>query len=74
MDLMECSMLQAEFLPGEEINDASVWFKKSHDPFKSPGINCVHKCNKAVCVVRNPYDVFISMINFISGDHAGGLN
>lgn len=74
MDLMETGVFQSGAMPGEEITDASVWIKKSHDPFKPPGVSNIHKCNKAICVVRNPYDAFISMISFISGDHAGGLN
>jgi len=73
MDLMECSVFQSSYLPGEEITDASVWIKKTHDPFKSPGISCIHKCNKAICIVRNPYDALFSLANFVSGDHAGGI-
>ena len=61
-------------LAGEEITDASVWIKKTHDPASSPGGAVIHKSNKIICIVRNPFDTIISSLNLISGDHSGQLN
>ena len=61
--------LYAEFL-GESICDETVWIQKSHDPIYLPG-SLINKVNKVICVVRNPYDAFISMTHFIGGVMSG---
>lgn len=48
----------------EEITDDTVWMKKSHFPMLMP-TTVVHKSNKAIVCVRNPYDAFVSMMHFI---------
>ena len=40
-----------------------------------PGGAVVHKANKVVCVVRNPYDAIISLMGLLAtGDHSAKLN
>lgn len=58
-------------MAGEEITDASVWIKKTHDPYRSPMDTVIHKSNKIICIVRNPYDTLMSFLNLVSGDHSG---
>ena len=57
--------MQLDFFKGEEICNASVWIRKSHDPMTSPN-SVVHKANKIICCVRNPYDTVVSMFHFIN--------
>jgi len=60
--------------PGEEITDASVWMKKSHEPMNIAGGSIINKTNKMICVVRNPYDAIISMLNLMTRSHSGVIN
>jgi len=57
--------LQLGDFKGEEITDCSVWVKKSHDPKPNLG-NKVHKANKILCCVRNPYDCITSLMHFLA--------
>jgi hypothetical protein len=58
----------------EEITDDTVWVKKSHFPMVPP-YSVVHKSNKAVVCVRNPYDAFASFMNlFFHQCHSGTIN
>ena len=57
--------MQLKYFKAEEITDASVWVKKSHDPKYDP-LHKVHKCHKIICVVRNPYDITSSLMHFFS--------
>ena len=56
--------LQLGDFKGEEITDHSVWIKKSHDP-KPNRDNKVHKANKILCCVRNPFDCIASLMHFL---------
>ena len=56
--------LQLQDFKAEEVTDASVWIKKSHDP-KWNDNNKTNKCNKAVVCVRNPYDCISSLMHFL---------
>lgn len=49
---------------GEEVTNESVWIKKSHEP-KWNKNNKIHKCNKVIICVRNPFDVIASIMNFL---------
>jgi hypothetical protein len=56
--------LQLSDFKAEEISDASVWIKKTHDP--KPNLNNkINKCNKIICCVRNPFDIIASMMSFL---------
>lgn len=55
--------LQLSDFKAEEVTDDSVWVKKSHDP-KWNLNNRMHKSNKVICCVRNPYDTLASLMNF----------
>lgn len=46
-------------LKGDEIVDDRVWIVKTHHPALMPGV-LKFGCNKIICCVRNPLDVFIS--------------
>ena len=61
-----------EFI-GENVCDETVWVQKSHDPVVMPEA-LIHKVNKVICCVRNPYDIMISMTHFIGGVMSGELN
>ena len=71
MNLMFNVDLQMADFKGEEITDASVWIKKSHDPKWNKG-NKRHKAHKVVCCVRNPYDVAVSIMHFFPSLNQGG--
>jgi len=73
MALEACNVMQLNGFIGEEITDSSVWFTKSHDPQMSPK-SVPHKCNKVICCVRNPYDVMVSMMHFITGVNGATIN
>ena len=62
---------QLGYFKSEEVTDASVWVKKSHDP-KWNKNNKTHKCNKALCCVRNPYDTIASIMHFFPALNQGG--
>ena len=63
--------MQLNYFKAEDITDASVWIKKSHDPKYDSGPQ-VHKCHKIICVVRNPYDIAPSMMHFLPVLNQGG--
>ena len=53
--------LQMSGLPGSAIVDDKVWIVKTHSPWcveLSPKFDC----NKALCILRNPLDSFISWL------------
>ena len=64
MSIEFCVDLQMQQFKGEEITDSSVWIKKTHDPKWNDG-NKTHKCNKVLCVARNPYDTITSVMHFL---------
>ena len=63
--------LQLQDFKAEEITDSSVWVKKSHDP-KPNMNNKIHKSNKILLCVRNPYDCFASLMHFLPSLNQGG--
>ena len=63
--------LQLNIFPGEEIIDDSVWIYKSHDPIMFPN-PIIHKANKIIVCVRNPYDILVSIMNFMPIHCQGG--
>ncbi len=66
--------LQLGDFKAEEVTDCSVWVKKSHDP-KPNMNNKVHKANKILCCVRNPYDCIASLMNFLPTlNHGAQIN
>jgi len=74
MALEFCVDLQLYDFLGEEITDNSVWIKKSHDPKWNEG-NKIHKCNKVIVCVRNPFDTIVSFMNFLpSLNHSAPIN
>ena len=64
--------LQLKDFKAEEITDSSVWIKKSHDP-KWNDNNKTHKCHKAICCVRNPFDTIASIMNFFPALNQEGV-
>ena len=51
-----------------------MWIKKSHYPMTLYK-DVLNKCNKIICCVRNPYDVFASfMYYYTTMDHSGQIN
>ena len=63
--------MQQQYFKAEEITDASVWVKKSHDPKYDTG-TVLHKCHKVICCVRNPYDCIASFMHFYPPLNQGG--
>lgn len=65
--------LQLSEFKGEEVTNDLVWIKKSHDP-KWNLNNRLHKSNKIICCVRNPFDTIASLMNFfLTLIHSGQL-
>ena len=50
---------------GENIVDDRLWIIKSHHPKKLPG-DLSFVSNKVICCVRNPLDVFPSLVQLIN--------
>jgi len=71
MALEFCADLQHSDFKGEEVTDASVWIKKSHDP-KWNLNNKTNLCNKAVVCVRHSYDCMSSLMHFLPTLIQGG--
>jgi len=56
-------------MPGEEITDASIWMKKSHDPMAFHFDPIINKTNKMIVMVRNPFDTIYSTLNLLAGSN-----
>jgi len=65
MALEFCHDLQGSHFKGEETIDASVWIKKSHDPFYTGPTSVPNKSNKVINCVRNPFDTIASTMCFL---------
>lgn len=52
-------------MKGEDIVDDTVWIVKTHSPWCMP-FAPQFKCQKIMCVVRNPLDVILSWLNLVS--------
>ena len=62
MSVLMMTAWQMQGMRGESIVDNRVWIKKTHWPNIMPGAGEFHS-NKVICCVRNPLDVFVSIMN-----------